>query len=157
MVPVSTPLGSTCHTSQPRGILFMSRILCSQYFKTYSLVLRATCRFIFLLYNQHHRVFAGWANFFFHHFITFPAPVDFHSNSDLRQPIASQYSQDKPSYLCNNPGYGFDGQRSYDLLYRPGLTWQQQPTTSIPAADSSRAFTMTFNFDEQKLILGRMK
>jgi hypothetical protein len=37
------------------------------------------------------------------------------------------------------------------------LTLQQQPVTSTPAADSSRAFTIIFNSDEQKCILGRMR
>jgi hypothetical protein len=37
------------------------------------------------------------------------------------------------------------------------LTFQQQPVTSIPAADSSRAFTIIFNSDEKKCILGRMR
>jgi hypothetical protein len=64
----------------------------------------------------------------------FPAPVDFRRNStfsiynshpDLRQPMVSLYSQDKPGHLFDNPGYGFDGRRSYDLLYRQGLTLQQ--------------------------------
>jgi hypothetical protein len=34
---------------------------------------------------------------------------------------------------------------------------QQQPVTSIPAADSSGAFTIIINSDEQKCILGRMR
>jgi hypothetical protein len=70
-------------------------------------------------------------------FITFPAPLDFHRKSSviLISDSFTQYRQRKPSDLCNNPGYGFDGQQSYGLLYCPGLTWQQQPMTSIPAAD----------------------
>ncbi len=171
---MSTPWGSTCHTSQPPGILFMYRILCSQYFKTYSLVLRATCSFIFLLYNQHHWVFAGWANFFFllcwefclPGFLPiremFPStcrfPMQFYnSHPNVRQTIATLHSQHQPGHLFSTSGYGFDGQRSYDALYRPGLSLQQQQMTSIPAADSSRAFTIIFNSDEQECILGRMR
>jgi hypothetical protein len=66
-------------------------------------------------------------------------------------------SQRQPGHLFSTSGYGFDGQQSYDALYHPGLTLQQQPVTSIPAADSSRAFTIIFNSDEEKCILGRMR
>ena len=66
-------------------------------------------------------------------------PQFYNIHLDLRQPVATMYSQD------------------YDLLLRPGSTLQQQPMESIPAADSSRAYTIIFNLDEQKCIVGRMK
>ena len=84
-------------------------------------------------------------------------PQFYNSHPALRQPIATLHSQRQPGHLFSTSGYGFDDQQSYDALYRPGLTLQQQPVTSIPAADSSRSFTIIFNSDEQKCILGRMR
>jgi hypothetical protein len=80
-------------------------------------------------------------------------PQFYHSHPDLRHPTASLHSQHQPGHLFCNSGYGFIGQQSYDALYRQ----QPQPMTSIPAADSSRPFTISLTSDEQKCILRRMR
>jgi hypothetical protein len=84
------------------------------------------------------------------------SPQLYNSSPALRHPIASLHSQHQPSHLFSTSGYGFNGQQSYDALHRLGLTLQPQPMTSIPAADSSRAFSIILNSDEQKCILGIM-
>jgi hypothetical protein len=56
-----------------------------------------------------------------------------------------------------NTEYGFNGQQSYDALHLPGLTFQPQPMTSIPAAVSSKPFTIILNSDEQIVFLRRMR
>ncbi len=82
-------------------------------------------------------------------------PQFYNSHPDFRHPIASLHSEHQPGHLFGTSGYhdGFNGQQSYDALYRQ----QPQPMTSIPAADSSRRFTIILTSDEQKCILRRMR
>ncbi len=131
----------------PPAILFSSFIINSTKFSPGGPIFSFFCvgKFVCLVFCQLREMFPSTCGF----------PMQFYnSHPNVRQPIASLHCQRQPGHLISTSGYGFDGQRSYDALYLPGLSLQQQPMTSIPAADSSRAFTFVFSSDEQECILG---